>query len=228
MPHNPYGSLNTIEYIGARPQKAKRNFFGGWVILVIALVMALMFGRPLLASLKSEQVTGTEAAADEIIQRLNESVAPGDKLAVAALTLSKSSESTKAASTADLIIKSYRMGLGLDIKELLYEDMSNAFSQYPQLWYERAANKEVDSTRVQNIQRFFHRSGEDFKNADAQVGDVVFWTLPDGNAHAGIVVPGPGVHREEKWIIHNWQNVVVWENKLKDFTMVLGSYRFGH
>lgn len=228
MARNPYGSLSTIEYIGARPQKPKKNFFGGWVILLIALAMSLLFGRPLLASLKSEQVTGTEAAADETIQRLNEKDSAADKLAVAALTLTKSNQSTKATSAADFIIKSCRMGLGLDIKEQLYEDMSNAFSQYPQLWYERAANKEVDCTRVQNIQRFFHRSGEDFKNADAKVGDVVFWTLPDGNAHAGIVVPGPGVHREEKWIVHNWQNGVVWENKLKDFTMVLGSYRFGH
>jgi hypothetical protein len=27
--------------------------------------------------------------------------------------------------------------------------------------------------------------------------------------------------------VHHWQNGVVWENKLKDFTMVLGRYRFG-
>lgn len=73
MPYNPYDSLNTIEYIGPRPQKPKKNFFGGWVILVISVAMALFFGRPLLASLKSEQVIGTQAAADSIIEELSES-----------------------------------------------------------------------------------------------------------------------------------------------------------
>jgi uncharacterized protein YijF (DUF1287 family) len=56
---------------------------------------------------------------------------------------------------------------------------------------------------------------------------VIFWTLPDGNAHAAIIVPGPGLHSKEKWIVHHWQGAVVWENKLNDFIMPLGRYRFG-
>ncbi len=229
MSRNTFGSLKTIEYIGPRPQKPKKNFFGGWVILVIALAMASLFGRPLLASLRSEQVVGTEAAADLTIEELSESNAAGDKLAIAALSLTKSSKDSSAVvCSADLISKSYRLALGLDLKELLNEDMSNAFAQYPQLWYERGPNKSVDSNRVPNIHRFFHRSSEDFSQSEPLIGDVIFWTLPDGNAHAAIIVPGPGVHAKEKWIVHHWQNGVVWENKLKDFTMVLGRYRFGH
>lgn len=229
MSYNSYGSLNTIEYIGPRPQKPKKNFFGGWVILVIAVGMALIFGRPLLASLKSEQVTASAAAADVTIEELQAQPSAAHKLACAALTLTKTEEGTPAVvSTSDFLLKSYRMGLGLDVKELLHEDMSNAFSQYPQLWYETGANIAVDSTRVPNIQRFFHRSGDDFKTSEWQVGDVVFWTLPDGNAHAAVIVPGPGVHSKEKWIVHHWQKGVVWENKINDFTMVLGVYRFGH
>lgn len=228
MSRSPYGSLSTIEYIGPRPQKPKKNFFGGWVILLIAVGMALFFGRPLLASLRSEQVVATEAAADRMIQELEESEKPGDKLAVAALALTKVDDSGRSvSSSADLLLNSYRMALGIDIKELLHEDMSNAFTQYPQLWYERGPNKEVDSTRVPNIQRFFHRSSDDFAASEIEVGDVIFWTLPDGNAHAAVIVPGPGLHANEKWIVHHWQNGVVWENKLKDFTMVLGRYRFG-
>lgn len=229
MSYNPYGSLNTIEYIGPRPQKPKKNFFGGWVILVIAVGMVLVFGRPLLASLKSEQVTASSAAADLTIEELQSKSTGAHKLACAALSLTKTEEGTPAvASTADFLLKSYRLGLGLDVKELLNEDMTSAFSQYPQLWYETGANIAVDSTRVPNIQRFFHRSGDDFKGSELQVGDVIFWTLPDGNAHAAIIVPGPGIHSKEKWIVHNWQKGVVWENKLNDFTMVLGVYRFGH
>jgi uncharacterized protein len=227
MPRDTYGTLKTIEYIGPRPQKPKKNFFGGWVILLIAVGMGMFFGRPLLASLRSEQVVGTEAAANRMIDELSESKAPGDKLAIAALSLTKTSEGG-VVSSADLILKSYRLGLGVELKELLFEDMSNAFPQYPQLWYETGANKEVDATRVPNLQRFFHRSGEDFSQSEIEIGDVIFWTLPDGNAHAAIIVPGPGLHANEKWIVHYSQNGVVWENKLKDFKIVLGRYRFGH
>ena len=226
---NPYDSLSTIEYIGPRPQKPKKNFFGGWVILLIALRMALFFGRPLLASLRSEQVVGTDAAADRMIQELQESKAPGDKLAVAALALTKNDPPLSSVNgTAELLTNAYQRALGLDIKELLHQDMSSAFAQYPQLWYERGPNKEIDVTRVPNLQRFFHRSGEDFSASEVLVGDVIFWTLPDGNAHAAIVVPGPGLHANDKWIVHFSQQRVSWENKLKDFSMVLGRYRFGH
>ena len=39
------GYYNAIEYIGPRPQKPKKtNFFGGWVIVVIALAAAAFFG----------------------------------------------------------------------------------------------------------------------------------------------------------------------------------------
>jgi len=228
MPRSPYGSLDTIEYIGPRPQKPKKNFFGGWVILLISVGMGLFFGRPLLASLRSEQVVATEAAADRMIEELQESQKPGHRLAVAALTMTKQDQSElSVSSSADLLLKSYRMALGIDIKELLHEDMSNAFAQYPQLWYERGPNKEIDSSRVPNIQRFFHRSGDDVSQSEFEVGDVIFWTLPDGNAHCALIVPGPGVHAKEKWIVHHWQNGVAWENKLKEFPMVLGRYRFG-
>ena len=228
MPYNPYDCLNTIEYIGPRPQKPKKNFFGGWVILVISVIMALVFGRPLLASLKSEQVAGTQAAADTMIEELSENATASHKLAIAALALTKSDNPESAVNnSADLLLKVYQNGLGINLKDLLHEDMSNAFSQYPQLWYERGASKEIDASRVQNIQRFFHRSGDDFGAADPLMGDVIFWTLPDGNAHAAIIVPGPGLHSNEKWIVHHWQGSVVWENKLSEFIMPLGRYRFG-
>ena len=228
MPYNPYDSLNTIEYIGPRPQKPKKNFFGGWVILVISVAMALFFGRPLLASLKSEQVIGTQAAADSIIEELSENASASHKLAVAALSLTKL-ENTESPvnNSAELLLVAYQSALGINVKDLLHEDMTNAFSQYPQLWYERGPNKEIDASRVQNLQRLFHRSGDDFRAAEPLVGDVIFWTLPDGNAHAAIIVPGPGLHSKEKWIVHHWQGAVVWENKLNDFIMPLGRYRFG-
>lgn len=41
------GFYSTIEYIGPRPQKPKRrNFFGGWVILVLRPASASGSGVP--------------------------------------------------------------------------------------------------------------------------------------------------------------------------------------
>lgn len=189
----------------------------------------MFFGKPLLASLKPEQMVASGMAVERVIEELSESQKPSHKLAVAALSLVKNSEETESMRhSADFLLKVYQKGLNLDIKELLHDDMCSAFSQYPQLWYERSPSKDLDATRLPNIQRFFHRSGDDFSQTEPAVGDVVFWALPDGTSHTAVVVPGPGVHADEMWIVHFTPKGVLWENKLKDHTMVLGRYRFGH
>jgi hypothetical protein len=229
MPRPTYGTLKTIEYIGPRPQKPKRTFFGGWMILAISVTMAMFFGKPLLASLKPEQLVVSGMAADRVMEELETSGAASNNLAVAALSLVKNAEETESIRhSADFLLKVYQKGLNMDVKQLLHDDMCSAFSQYPQLWYELSPSKDLDATRLPNIQRLFHRSGEDFAQTEPAIGDVVFWALPDGTTHAAVIVPGPGVHADEKWIVHYTPKGVLWENKLKDHTMVLGRYRFGH
>lgn len=228
MSFSPYHKLKTIEYIGPRPQKPKRTFFGGWVILAISIGMAMFFGRPLLASLKPDHLVGKGLAVDRITEELKSSNKPSDRLAVAALQLVADAEQSEGLRhSADLLLKVYQLGLGLDVKELLHEDMQSAFSQYPQLWSELAPSKDLDATRLPNIQRLFHRSSDDVSQSAVEVGDVVFWALADGTTHSAVIVPGPGVHAEEKWIVHFTPKGVMWENRYKDFPMVLGRYRYG-
>ena len=81
------GFYNTIEYIGPRPQKPKRpHFFGGWVIVVIAIGIACWYGRPLFPSLKAAQEEVSSAQASLLISSLAQSKEPGTQLAAAALT----------------------------------------------------------------------------------------------------------------------------------------------
>ena len=81
MPRKRSDFYNTIEYIGPRPQKPKRrNFFGGWVIIVIAVSLSCWFGRPLLPFLKATQVTTSLENADVLISSLKSSKNLGSNL----------------------------------------------------------------------------------------------------------------------------------------------------
>ena len=86
MSRSRSGFYSTIEYIGPRPQKPKRqNFFGGWVIVAIAVGMGFWFGRPLIPFLKAAQVGASTEQATILISSLEQSKDFGSKLAAAAL-----------------------------------------------------------------------------------------------------------------------------------------------
>jgi uncharacterized protein YijF (DUF1287 family) len=61
--------------------------------------------------------------------------------------------------------------------------------------------------------------------ADFLSGDVVTWRLAGGRSHIGLVVPGPGEHRDSPWVVHNMGSGLVWENCLFDYK-VTGHYRY--
>ena len=130
----------------------------------------------------------------------------------------------------DLIIRSYRT-LGIDLQELVHEDMQDNFRIYPQLWGLSEPDTNIDHRRVPNLQRYFSRCGEELNLPSGEMttegfgyGDVVVWRLPHGDTHIGIVVPGPGDRRGEKWIVHNIGSGPEWENKLMEY-QVIGHYR---
>jgi uncharacterized protein YijF (DUF1287 family) len=233
------GFYSTIEYIGPRPQKPKRrNFFGGWVIIVIALGMGFWFSRPLLPFLKATQVSTSMENADLLISSLNSSGKFGDRLAAVALAHSGQSISydpsyykiaypngdlpANKGVAADVIVRCYR-SMGLDLQVLVHEDMSENFRGYPGLWGATAPDTNIDHRRVANLQRFFEHKGETLPPsrvaADYRAGDVVVWELGNAEKHIGIVVPGPGDRAGETWVVHNMGAGVKWENVLFDYTV---------
>lgn len=239
MARNRSGFYNTIEYIGPRPHKPKkRNFFGGWVIVAIALGIGTWFGRPLIPFLKAAQVDGSMEQADLLISSLKESKTVGNRLAAAALSHSSDAISYDRAyykidypngditptkgMAADVIIRAFR-GIDIDLQVLVHEDMIENFRLYPQLWEATGPDSNIDHRRVENLQKFFERKGEllapSRNAADYQPGDIVVWSLANAEMHIGIVVPGPSGHKDEPWVVHNMGAGMKWENILFDYSI---------
>ena len=59
----------------------------------------------------------------------------------------------------DLVIRAYR-SLGIDLQQLVHEDMHNNFSHYPNIWGLSSTDTNIDHRRVPNLQTFFKRYGE--------------------------------------------------------------------
>lgn len=231
------GFYSTIEYIGPRPQRPKKpHFFGGWVIVVIAVGIACWFGRPLVPFLKAAQEGVSTEQAAMLISVLGESSQPCSQLAAAALAHSGENVAFDSSyykiaypngdvaadkgNAADVVIRCYRK-LGIDLQKEVHEDMAEHFRLYPGLWDAMEPDPSIDHRRVANLQRFFERKAQTLpasrEAADYRPGDIVIWSLANADKHIGIVVPGPGNRAAEPWVVHNMGAGVKWEGVLFDF-----------
>jgi len=245
MSRSRTGFYHTIEYIGPRPQRPKRrNFFGGWVIIAIALGIGTWFGRPLIPFIKAAQVSASPERAAMLIPALEQSSNFGDRLAAAALIHSENSISydpsyykiaypdgdvpPNKGVAADVIIRCYR-ALGTDLQVSVHEDMMADFRSYPGLWGATTPDTNIDHRRVANLQRFFEHKGERIPPSRVATqyrpGDIVVWELGNAEKHIGIVVPGPTNRAGEMWVVHNMGAGVKWENSLFDYKVV-SHFRF--
>ena len=236
---------STIEYIGPRPQKPKRqNFFGGWVIVLIAIGVGFWFGRPLMPFVKAASTGPSPERASLLIASLSGSSVFGERLAAAALAHSGEHVSYDPAYfqidypngdvpphkgvAADVLVRCYRK-LGIDLQVLVHEDMKANFRLYPQLWSATSPDPNIDHRRVLNLRRFFSRHGEQLpasrNAADYQPGDIVVWSIGRDEFHIGIVVPGPGDRASEPWVVHNIGAGVKWDNVLFDY-QILDHFRY--
>ncbi len=95
----------------------------------------------------------------------------------------------------DVVIRALRQQ-GINLQQLLHEDMRAHFADYPTLWQLKRPDKNIDHRRVPNLQRYFTRRGWALKlptsnqarAVDAFTpGDLVTWMLPGNLPHIGIV-----------------------------------------
>jgi hypothetical protein len=100
---------------------------------------------------------------------------------------------------ADVIVRAARDGLGLDLQQLLHEDMLRDFAAYPRTWGMRAPDANIDHRRVLNLEVYWRRVGAQVWSAKGkvagndfpvplQVGDELTWLLGGRLPHVGIVV----------------------------------------
>jgi len=238
--------MKPIEYIGPIPKKKKKKpVMGGWVIMLLAGLFVSYFAWPAFADLvKSSNDTPTNSKVAIAIERLSASGKYGDRLAAAALDRTRQGViydgsfynisypngdiAQDRGTSTDMIVRAYRQ-LGVDLQVLIHEDMSKHYHEYPQLWAQNRPDTNIDHRRVLNQKRFFERNGIKLENSRSTVayyfGDIVVWSLPNGKPHIGIVVPGPGSHASEIWVVHNNGNGPEWTNDLLTFS-ITGHYRY--
>jgi len=57
----------------------------------------------------------------------------------------------------DVVIRAYREAFGIDLQQIIHEDMRQAFKAYPAIWGLKRPDKNIDHRRVPNMERFFAR-----------------------------------------------------------------------
>ena len=130
----------------------------------------------------------------------------------------------------DLVIRAYRT-MGVDLQQLVHEDMKRAFWEYPNNWGLARPDPNIDHRRVPNLQRFFVRHGDALPAsriaADYQPGDLVTWTIPGNLPHIGMVTDRQSQDGKRPLIVHNIGAGPRLEDRLFEFP-ITGHYRFGH
>lgn len=130
----------------------------------------------------------------------------------------------------DVVIRSYR-ALGIDLQQLVHEDMKAHFNEYPskRIWGMKNTDTNIDHRRVPNLQTFFTRHGESLpiseESADFKPGDIVTWVLAGHLPHIGIVTDQINSQTQHPLIVHNIGAGPVLEDMLFNYP-ITGHYRY--
>lgn len=128
----------------------------------------------------------------------------------------------------DLVVRAYRT-LGVDLQQLLHEDMRENFLMYPNIWGLHSTDTNIDHRRVPNLQTFFKRKGKELKisqkGKDYSVGELVTWMLPGNLPHIGIVSNQLVQDTKRPKIIHNIGRGPVEDDILFKYE-ITGHYRY--
>jgi len=109
---------------------------------------------------------------------------------------------------SDVIVRSLRRA-GIDLQQLIHQDMRWNFSEYPSLWGLSKPDANIDHRRTPNqmcyLRRHWLSLGTELdprRRADWQGGDLVYWRLGEGVLHCGVVTDRIG---PSGWpmVIHN-------------------------
>jgi uncharacterized protein YijF (DUF1287 family) len=124
---------------------------------------------------------------------------------------------------SDVVIRAFRRA-GLDLQQLVHEDMQRHFAAYPQLWGLKRADPNIDHRRVPNLRAFFARMGKSV-TGEWKPGDVVTWKLPgNGLPHIGVVSDRRATP-DRYLVVHNIGSGAQIEDVLFAYT-ITGHYRW--
>jgi len=130
---------------------------------------------------------------------------------------------------SDVIIRALR-GQGIDLQQLVHEDMRRAFASYPTRWGLKRPDSNIDHRRVLNLETYLRRQRRDLPVSqdprDYRAGDWVTWRLGDKEQlpHIGMVSDRLAPDGTPL-IIHNIGSGTQEENALFAFPMA-GHFRW--
>ncbi|OIQ31096.1 MAG: DUF1287 domain-containing protein [Bacteroidetes bacterium MedPE-SWsnd-G2] len=129
----------------------------------------------------------------------------------------------------DVVIRTYRK-LGIDLQQLVHEDMTANFNAYPNIWGLKNPDSNIDHRRVPNLMTFFKRQQSSLpitsNPSDYKPGDIVSWSLGGGLTHIGMVSNNTATSSPNRYlIVHNIGAGQVLEDCLFRFK-IIGHYRY--
>ncbi|MCE9650828.1 MAG: DUF1287 domain-containing protein [Parvibaculum sp.] len=127
---------------------------------------------------------------------------------------------------ADVIVRAYRAGLGVDLQRLVHEDMGRAFAAYPPLWGLKRPDSNIDHRRVPNLAAFFKRRGAGLAAGTAyRPGDLVTQRV-NGHLPHIVLVAGRRVEDSSRYqVIHNIGGGTEYADTLATYP-VTGHFRY--
>ena len=127
----------------------------------------------------------------------------------------------------DVIVRALREAFDMDLQKLVHEDMKDSFSEYPTKWGLKKPDRNIDHRRVQNLQKYFERSGysvEISKEAGNFLpGDIVSCTVGKSMGHI-MIVSDRKSSEGVPFVIHNIGGGAREEDRLFEFSLT-GHYR---
>lgn len=129
----------------------------------------------------------------------------------------------------DVVIRSYRSGLGIDLQKVVHEDMARNFTAYPKIWGLSRPDRNIDHRRVPNLETFFTRHGQSLpvsrNPGDYKPGDLVTWRIPGNLPHIGVVTDRRSSDGRRPLIAHNIGRGPKLEDMLFDYP-ISGHFRY--
>lgn len=105
----------------------------------------------------------------------------------------------------DLIVRSLRAA-GVDLQQLIHGDMRRDRTVYPALWGRAAPDANIDHRRSPNqmcyLLRHWVALSTQVQGGHWKPGDLVYWRLPVGRLHCGVVTERTGASGRPM-VIHN-------------------------
>lgn len=131
---------------------------------------------------------------------------------------------TNGGACTDLVIRVLRR-CGLDLQQVIHEDISKNFSLYPNKWGLSKPDKNIDHRRVPNIMTYFKRQGYSLpitnNTSDYKAGDIICWSLGGGLTHIGI-------YMGEQSVYHNIGPMSRLEENFLFEYPIIGHYRINN